>query len=211
MSGQNDEVRTEAGTCGPGCSCNCGTQAGRGKKVKWLVFGTVMLAACVVVAARASGPKAEAPKQTGFALPEVSVSAAAPAAAAEPAGWVSLKKGLAELNVVATNTEAVFVVIPSDDASRTATIQKEVSAAVATIEERGTETGMFVLAKEAEDYKAVAQQLGAPSVLAMVKGRGMGAVADKEISKDALLKAFVSASRPRSGCGAGGCGPRGCK
>lgn len=213
MSGQSDDVRDEAGNCGPGCACNCGSASGLGKRAKWLICGTVMLAACAVVAARVAGDKEGTPKaEQGFALPAVGGASAAPAAApAALTGWESLPKGLAELNVVATNTEAVFVVIPSDDATRTAAIQKEVAAAADSIQEKGTKMGKFLLSKEAEDYKAVAQQLGAPSVLAMVKSCGMGVVADKDVSKDALLKAFVTASRPRTSCGAGGCGPSGCK
>ena len=211
MSGQNDEVKNASGDCGPGCSCNCGT-GGLGKRSKWLISGVVVLAACAVTAAKISGAKEAAPQAQGFAMPAVVAGATAPAAAVADATWGSPLKGISELNVVATNTEAVFVVIPSDDATRTAAIQKEVAAASATISGRGTKTGKFLLSKDAEDYKGVVAQLGAPSVLAMVKGKGMSVVADKEVTKDALLKAFVAASRPRSGgCGAGGCGAGGCK
>ena len=209
MSGQNnDGVKGEAGTCGPGCNCGSG---GMGKRGKWLISGAIMLAACAVTAARISGAKDEKPQARGFAMPAVAASAVAPAAvSATDSTWGSPLKGVSELNVVATNTEAVFVVIPSDDAARTAAIQKEVAAASATITGRGTKVGKYLLSKDAEDYKGVVAQVGAPSVLAMVKGRGMAVVADKEVSQDALLKAFVGASRPQSGCGAGGCGPRGC-
>ena len=209
MSGQNDEVKNEAGTCGPGC--NCGS-TGIGKRSKWLISGAVMLAACVVTAAKISGAKEAEPQAQGFALPAVTAGATAPAAAAvTDATWGSPLKGISELNVVATNTEAVFVVIPSDDAARTDAIQKEVAAAASTISEKGTPVGKFLLSKDAEDYKGVVAQTGAPAVLAMVKGKGMSVVADKEVTKDALLKAYVGASRPRSACGAGGCGPSGCK
>ncbi len=210
MSGQNDEVKNEAGTCGPGCSCNCGS-SGMGKRAKWLISGVVILAACAVTAAKISGAKDGKPQAQGFALPVVEANAPDPAAATVSAGWDEPLKGMSELNVVATSTEAVFVVIPSDDAARTVAIQKEVAAASATITGRGTKVGKYLLSKDAEDYKGVVAQVGAPSVLAMVKGRGMAVVADKEVSQDALLKAFVGASRPRSGCGAGGCGPRGCR
>ena len=210
MSGQNDEVKNEAGTCGAGCSCNGGS-GGLGKGSKWLISGAVVLAACVVTAAKISGTKEAEPQAQGFALPTVAASAAAPASvSAIDATWGSPLKGISELNVVATNTEAVFVVIPSDDAARTAAIQKEVAAASVTLTGRGKKTGIYLLSKEAEDYKGVVAQTGAPSFLAMVKGRGMAVVADKEVTQDALMKACVGASRPQSGCGAGGCGPRGC-
>ena len=211
MSGQNDEVKSEAGNCGPGCSCNCGT-GGLGKGSKWLISGVVVLAACAVVAARVAGEKESAPKaEQGFALPAVATPAAAAVTLSDVAGWDAPLKGLNELNTVATNTEAVFVVIPADDAARTAAIQKEVAAASATITGRGTKMGKYLLSKDAEDYKGVVAQLGAPSVLAMVKNRGMSVVADKDVTQEALMKAFVGASRPRSACGAGGCGPSGCK
>ena len=157
MNGQSAEVKNEAGTCGLDCSCHCGS-AGVGKRAKWLISGMVILAACVVTAARISGAKEAAPKAVqGYA------------------------------------------------------IQKEVTAAASTISEKGTQVGKFLLSKDAEDYKGVVAQTGAPAVLAMVKGKGMSVVADKEVTKDALLKAYVGASRPRSACGAGGCGPSGCK
>ena len=204
MSEQNEEVKNEAGTCDSGCACHCGS-AGMSKRGKWLISGAVVLAACVVTVTRISGAKEAEPKAQGFALPAVAASAVAPAAATVGAGWESPLKKMDELNVVATNTEAVFLVIPSDDAARTAAIQKEVSVASATLSEKGTKVGKYILSKDAEDYKAVAQQVGAPSVLAMVKGQSMSVVADKDVSKDALLKAFVGASRPRSSCCAGGC------
>jgi len=183
-----------------------------GKRAKWLISGAVVLAACAVTAARISGAKDEKPQTQGFAMPAVAARAVAPAAmSATDSNWGSPLKGISELNVVATNTDAVFVVIPSEDAVRTAAIQKEVAAASATITGRGTKVGKYLLSKDAEDYTGVVAQVGAPSVLAMVKGRGMAVVADKEVSQDALLKAFVGASRPQSGCGAGGCGPRGCR
>jgi len=210
MSEQNDEVNNEVQACGSGCACHCGS-SGLGKRSKWLISGAVVLAACAVTMVRISGAKEAEPKAQGFALPVVAASAVAPAAATGNAGWEVPLKRMDELNVVATNTEAVFLVIPSDDAARTEAIQKEVSVASATLSEKGTQIGKYILSKDAEDYKAVVQQIGAPSVLAMVKNKGMSVVTDKDVSKDALLKAFVGASRPRSACGAGGCGAGGCK
>ncbi|MEI7899037.1 MAG: hypothetical protein WCK89_02205 [bacterium] len=211
MNGQNDDVNPEAGTCGPGCDCGA---SGIGKPAKWLICGVVVLAAVGVTAARISGAKESAPQAQGFAMPAVVAGAAAPAAVAvADATWGSPLKGVSELNVVATNTEAVFLVIPSDDAARTGAIQKEVAAVAATITGRGTKVGKYLLGQDAEDYKAVVQQTGAPAVLAMVKGCGMNVVSNQNVTQDALLKAFVGASRPRAGCGPSGCGPSsaGCK
>lgn len=196
MSGQND-----TGTCGP--ACNCGS-SGAGKIAKWVICGVVAVAAIGVTLARVAGTKeAEQPSQ-GFALP---AGATTNATGTNGVTWAAPLKAMADLNTMAMDTEAVFIVIPSTNEVRTVAIQQEVSAACATIIGRGTKTGKYLLSLESSDYKDVAGQIGAPAVLSMVKGRGMSIVADKDVTKDALLKAFVSASRPRQGCGPSGCGP----
>jgi hypothetical protein len=215
MSEQNDEQKKEAGACGPGC--NCGTTGGVGSRMKWLICGVVALAAVVTVAAHVSRTRAanHPAKALEYA---VSIPGTAGAAAAQPAAvpeadvWAAPLKALSELNVVATNTEAVFVVLPSSDVERMTAIRKEVSAAAATITARGSRMGKFLLSQDSQEYAALAKQIGTPAVLAMYKGRGMAGVPDKEITQDGLLKAFVGASRP-SGCGPSGCGPgaSGCK
>ena len=207
--GQSDEVRIEAGACESDCNCNCGS-SGMRKWRHWLSGSVVLLAACAIMADRMSGAEEAGPKTPGFALQVISARAPASAKKTDRAGWESPLKGMNELNVVATNTEAVFLVIPSDDSARTGEIQKVVSAASATISEQGTKIGKYILSEDAEDYKAIVQQIGAPAVLAMAKGKGMSVVADNDVTKDALLKAFAGASSPSS-CGLGGCGPSGCK
>jgi len=200
MSEQN-----EAGTCGPGC--NCGS-SGAGKTTKWLICGIVAVAAIGVTLARVNSAKESEQPSQGFALPATSTAnTSAAAAGTNETAWAAPLKEMAALNSVATDTDAVFIVIPSTNEVRTATIQQEVSAACATIVGRGTKTGKYLLSKDASDYKDVVGQIGAPAVLTMVKGRGMSVVADKDVTKDALLKAFVAASRPRQGCGPSGCGP----
>ena len=206
MSEQNDDQKQEAGACGPGCSC--GTTGG-GSRMKWVICGVVALAAVATAAVHVSRTHAAEsqakPQDYATAIPVVAtVESAKPPA--EVGGWGVPLKTLAELNVVASNTEAVFVVLPSSDADRIAAIQKEVTAAAATITARGTKTGTFLLSKEAQEYGGLVQQVGTPAVLAMCKGKGMAAVKDKEITQESLLKAFVGASRP-SGCGPSGCGP----
>jgi len=205
MSGKHDEEKNDSGACGTGC--NCGS-SGIGKSTKWVICGIVAVAAIGVTLARINNTKATEQPSQGFALP-VASTANTPTAAAgtNETAWATPLKAMAELNNVATNTDAVFIVIPSENAERTAAIQQDVTAACATIMGRGTKTGKYLLSKEATDYKEVAGQIGAPAVLTMVKGRGMSVVADKDVTKDALLKAFVTASRPRQSCGPSGCGP----
>ena len=210
MSEQNDTQKEEAGACGPGCSC--GT-TGVGSRVKWVICGVVAAAAVVTVAAHVARTNAAAKQAKSQGYTTV-IPVVAPVESAKPAagGWGVPLKTMDDLNEVATNTEAVFVVVPSSDADRTAAIQKEVAAAAATITARGTQMGTFLLSRDARDYAGLVQQTGAPAVLALYKSRGSAVVQDKEIAQESLLKAFVGASRP-SGCGPSGCGPdaSGCK
>ena len=201
MSGQNGAVKPETGTCRRSCGATgMVTRSGR------LVCGVVVLAVVSVTAAPSLGGKEAAPQTQGVAV-SAAVSATDPT-------WGTPLKSMRELKVLATNTETVFVVVPSDDAARTEAIQREVTAAVSALTEGGTNSGKFLLGKETADYKVLVEDFGAPAVL--IKGARMNAVTDKNVTKDALLKAFASVSRPlrfarpMSGCGAGGCGPKGC-
>ena len=209
MNEQNENQEQESGTCGPGC--NCGT-TGFSSRTRWVVCGVVALAAVVTAAVHVSRVEAadnQKKKQDySSAIPVVAVTNTAKPA--DAAGWGVPLKALAELNTVATNTEAVFVVVPSLDGDRTAAIQKEVAAAATTITGRGTKVGTFLLSRDAQEYAGLVQQVGAPAVLTMVKGGSMAAVKDKEVTQDGLLKAYVAASRPSSCCGSS-CGPSGCK
>ena len=212
MNEQNDKQKQESGTCGPGC--NCGT-TGVTSRTKWVVCSVVAVAAVVTAAthvARLNAAESQE-KQADYstAIPVFAgTNAAKPAV--EVAGWGAPLKTLAELNTVATNTEAVFVVVPSSDGTRTAAVQKEVTGAAATMTAKGTKVGTFLLSRDAQECAGLVEQVGAPAVLAMVKGRGMAAVKDKDVTQEGLLKAYVGASRP-SGCGPSGCGPSsgGCK
>ena len=210
MNEQDGSQKEETGACGPGC--NCGT-TGFSSRTRWMVCGIVAAAAVVTAVVHVSRVEAaeSQKKQQDYssAIPVVAMTnAAKPQAAA--AGWGVPLKSLAELNTVATNTDAVFVVVPSLDGERTAAIQKEVATAAATITGRGTKAGTFLLSRDAQEYAGLVQQTGVPVVLTMVKGGGMATVKDKEVTQDGLLKAYVAASRPSS-CGGSGCGPSGCK
>ncbi|MBA4388171.1 MAG: hypothetical protein C0404_09335 [Verrucomicrobia bacterium] len=209
MNEQDSELKQTTEACGPGCSCGTG---GGSSKMKWVVCGVVLLVAAGVVTARVTSKnKVDSQKsQQGYAevVPAV-VAVDATKRLPDADGWGTPLRTLAELNLVATNTEAVFVVVPSSDGIKTATVQKEVLIAASTINTRGTKIGTFLLSRDAREYSELAQQVGVPAVIAMYKGRGMSAVADKQgITQDNLLKAFVGASRPpAAGCGPSGCGP----
>ncbi len=207
MSEKNNEQKQEAGACGPGCSC--GT-SGAGSRMKWVICGVVALVAIGVVAVRLSSTRAmdgQAGKRDYASAIQTTaaVKSVTPALAEDSSSWGIPLKALAELDQLAADTEAVFIVLPSSDASRMAAIQKEVSTAAATINSRGIRMGKFVLSQDSQDYEGIVKQMGAPAVLAMCKGRGMAAVPGNEVTQDSLLRAYVGASRP-SGCGSS-CGP----
>ncbi|MCE9614759.1 MAG: hypothetical protein K8T26_10820 [Lentisphaerae bacterium] len=212
MNEQHEAQQPAAEHCGPGCGCG---STGGSARMKWLICGVVALAAVATVAAHVSRSHAtEIPKQDyATALPAIAaVESETPSVAVENGTWGAPISTLAELNLVATNTEAVFVVIPSSDATRTSRIQQEVTTAAATITARGTKMGTFLLSQDSRDYAGLVAQVGAPAVLAASKGLGMAAVPDAQITQENLMKAFVGASRPSS-CGPSACGPSsaGCK
>ena len=127
---------------------------------------------------------------------------------AAPTLWGPELDSLASLNKVAADTDAVFVLLAANDQLNDQAITKEIESAAKTIKSNGVRVSAFRLNKVAPDYAQLAKQVSVPSVIAMVKGRGMSAVSG-EINETKLVQAFVTASRP-SGCGPAGCGPTGC-
>ena len=127
----------------------------------------------------------------------------------EPTLWGAELDSLASLNKVAAGTDAVFIFLAAKDQLNDAAITKEIEAAAQKIMSNGSKVSAFRLKESAPDYAQLAKQVSIPSVLAMVKGRGMSTVSG-EITETKLIQAFVAASRPTSGCGPAGCGPTGC-
>jgi len=87
----------------------------------------------------------------------------------------------------------------------------QMRSAAKTIEAQARmKIGLFTLKTDSPDYMQVTAQIPAPSVLAMIKGRGMVPVSG-EITETKLIQAFVAASSA-GGCGpaSAGCGPAGC-
>ncbi len=128
----------------------------------------------------------------------------------EPTLWRPELDSLASLNKVATNTDAVFVLLAAEDQQGNQTIKKEIEAAAKKIQSNGSRICAFKLKKDAPDYAQLAKQFSIPCVVAMVKGRGMSAVSG-EINETKLVEAFVTASRPSSGCCPSGAGQPDCK
>jgi len=128
----------------------------------------------------------------------------------EPSLWRAELDSLASLNKVATDTDVVFVLLATEDQQGSQTITKEIEAAAKKIQSNGSRICAFRLKKDAPDYAQLAKQFSIPCVVAMVKGRGMSAVSD-EINEAKLVEAFVTASRPSSGCCPSGAGQSDCK
>ena len=213
MNKQNDSMKEETGTCGPGCSCGTTLSGGRGR---WIVGIVVLLVAGVLVARgvmKESRVKT-APASTGFAAlpPPAQTSAAAPVASA-PSAETAVKEiaALSELNEVASNTVGVFVFVPGKSATTAKVPAAQIKSAVQTMEPqlKGGKIGIFALKAGSLDYDQIASQMDVPVVLAMVKGAGMVPVTG-EITETKLVQGYVAASSA-GGCGSGGCGPRGCK
>lgn len=122
--------------------------------------------------------------------------------------WRPELDSLASINKVAADSDAVFVFLGAEDQQDNQTIIREIEAATKKIQSNGSRICTFRLKKDAPDYARLAIQFSIPCVVAMVKGRGMSAVSG-DINEAKLVRAFVMASRPRSGCGPGSadCGP----
>lgn len=115
---------------------------------------------------------------------------------------------IASLNKMAADKDAVFILLPGEDRKGAEAASRRIEAAIEKIESRGIRVAAFILEKGAADHARLAERLSIasfPSVLALGKGCGAAAVSG-EITEAKLLRAFVLASQPRSGCGTS-CGP----
>lgn len=205
MANQDDGQKHKTAACEPECDCGA---TGVGSRTKWIICGVVTLAAIATVATHVSRTRAA----NSQAIPrdyEAMISSVASVDVAEPsagADCCTRLKAMGELNQAATNTEAVFIILPSSDEDRMTAIRKEVTSAVTTIATDGTKVGTLILSKDAPEYAGLARQVGTPAILVMRKGLGMSVVQNQEVTQGNLLKAFVAASRPSS-CGRSACAP----
>ena len=106
---------------------------------------------------------------------------------------------LASLSKIAPTTDAVFILLGSKNQLDAQPITSQVEAAAKKIQAGGIRISAFTLSQNAPSYAQLAKQFPVPSVLAMVKGRGASGVSG-EITETKLIQAFVTASRPASGC-----------
>jgi len=197
--------------CDGGDCCPSGSQSG-GKNWKALICILVLLAAGAVLARSFIG-KSDADgdqSQQAFAPIRMDNMSDTPSVADEtkkqdipgeaaPSIWRAELDSMASLNKVATNTDAVFILLSAKDQQNSQTITKEIDAAAQRIQSSGVRVSAFRLMQAAPEYAQLASQVSVPCVLAMVKGGGMSAVSG-EINEAKLVQAFVTASRPTSGC-----------
>ncbi len=229
MSDNNDltngqENAGDAQACCDGDSCCPSGPDGSGKGWKMVVFLLIIVAAGLVLArsllnkSNSDGdqsqqvfasilpdnePDTSAPLMDNRKNQDVSVKAA-------PTLWKADLNSLASLNTLAAESDAVFVLLAARDKLNDQAITKEIESAAQKIMANGKKVSAFRLKESAADYAQLSRQVSIPSVIAMVKGRGMRAVSG-EITELKLVQAFVAASKSSS-CGpsGSGCGPTGC-
>jgi hypothetical protein len=114
--------------------------------------------------------------------------------------WGKPLDSLASLGKVASDTDAVFIFLAAEDQQDMQPITRVIEAAAKTIQAGGTRISAFKLKQGAPNYANLTKQLSVPCVLAMVKGGGMSGVPADQITETKLVQAFVTASRPSSGC-----------
>lgn len=176
-------------TCGPSCC----TPVKSSNRAQWLVFLLVMAAAGVVLIYGLLGKEESGARPpTANGLAEV-----------EAPGWaVAVPEG----------SDALFVLLPGDDEKRTLIARNVLSATVERIRTQGPAVAVRTLQRGQDGYAELVEQFAVssfPCVIAL--GRGCGAEKVGEISESHLIRAFVIASQPPSGCIAGSaCCPSPC-
>lgn len=114
--------------------------------------------------------------------------------------WGQELDSLASLNKAAADTDAVFILLAADDQEISQAAARQVEAAARTIQYNGVRISAFRLKQGAPNYANLKEQLSVPCVIAMVKGGSVSGVSADQITETKLVQAFVSASRPSSGC-----------
>jgi hypothetical protein len=213
-----EALKQQASAC---CGSDCGCHGPKApSKMRWVLGAVVLVAAGAMVVKAVLKNNSVSPEKATAGYAAVPPTAQAPVAGVpavvkEPAAPMNMKViktigTLSELNTVAADTTAVFMLLPGKNEAADKLPMAQVQGAVRTIEtQSGTKVGVFTLKTDSPEYEQIATQTALPGVLAMVKGRGMVPVSG-EITEEKLVQAYVAASSA-GGCGAGGCGPTGCK
>ena len=209
-----EETDRQAPCCDGGACCPSGSGGGS-QTWKTVAFVLIVIGAGVVLANSLMRNSRAAKPAPGFATtqvedgPDGSAPAKYPVTTktpgntedpmTAPALWRTELDTLASLNQLAMEADAVFVFLSTQEQQDSETITGQIEAAAQTIQSKGTQVAAFKLKHSAPEYAQFAEQISVPCVLALVKGGGLQPVAG-EISEARLLQAFVTASRPASGC-----------
>jgi hypothetical protein len=219
-----DTLKQQGEACGAGCCCHASAASGR---TRWVLGGVILLVAAALVAravlkgSSATTSTSQSAAATEFAapvpagVPVAATPAVVPAAPSATAVVGTEIAAFAELNALAAETTAVLVFVPGKSADETAPPTAQMEAAARTIAAQdNNKVALFTLKASGPDYEQIVGQVTVPGVLALVKGKGMKAVAG-EITETKLVQAFVAAASAAGGCGSGsaGCAPGtpGCK
>ena len=221
------ETVDDSQKCRPSASGDntcCSSASGSYSKRKLVVFAIILVAAGIILARsliKESNTVSDDTQQVFATISQEKNNETSPQINAvtnvetsdktEPTLWRPELDSLASLNKAAADTDAVFVFLTAEDQQGNQTIIREIETVAKKIQSSGSRVSAFRLKETAPEYAQLAKQFSVPSVLAMVKGRGMSAVSGiSEITEAKLIQAFVTASRP-SGCGpSSSCSPSSC-
>lgn len=214
----------EPATCGPDCCAPPGSS----HRTRWLLFLLVMAAAGVVlIYGIISREESAAQAPTANAVVDVGAPGLAEAAAtdgdADSAGDATFSSGGSDAYVggitqfasvigMPDGSDVLFVLLPCDDKKRTLNARDVLNAAIEKIQEKGRAVAVRTLQRGQDGYAELVEQFAVssfPCVIAL--GKDCGAEKVGEISESHLIRAFVIASQPPSGCKAGSaCCPSPC-
>lgn len=116
-----------------------------------------------------------------------------------------LLSSLAELNEAAVDKDVVFVVLAGDDQQGVKDVAARVEKVVNGLAAKDKKVGFFTMDKDAKAYDHLAAQFAKGS-FPCVAVLGIGCTSSGvtgEVTEERLLRAFVLASTPVSGCGTG--------
>lgn len=200
-------------TCGPSCCA----PAGSSHRTQWLVLLLVMAAAGVVLVYGILS-REESVAQTPTANTVVDVDAPGRVVAAATDGdegsardatfssggsgaCIARITQFAPVIGMPEGSDVFFVLLPGDDEKRTLNARDVLNAAVERIQEKGRAIAVRTLQRGQDGYAELVEQFAVssfPCVIAL--GKGCGAEKVGEISESHLIRAFVIASQPPSGC-----------
>lgn len=237
MSENDNEVKKEAGACGPGCGCGCGSAGAGGMCGK--VFGIVVVVVVCILVVRAlsrnKGSTVEDKASAGFSvLPaaaqtpmeespaaletgstpedvgaEQAVTNALKEVEAEQAMTNALKEisAIMDLNKVAMGSKGVFIYVPAKGPVAAASPLATMMSAAQKIEPQAGGKIGMFTLKVGSPDYEMISSQLAVPGVIVLVPGGRMVPVTGEITETKLVQGFLSSVQS---CGAGGCGPSGC-